>query len=132
MFEWLPEKLVEEGREKPYTMMSLIIVIVVVVWLATDHVSTKVFNTTVQEIKAQIGGLREQLETVDYTLAHDHLDTRKHNVERDLFEVNRMIAAEERVGKAVDAIYYARRDELIIQQDDITQEMSALERNRRH
>jgi ribosomal protein L29 len=49
---------------------------------------------------------------VESTLRRDHIDTRIHSVETELFNLKQHVADEQSHGKASDALYYQRIDDL--------------------
>lgn len=105
-------KIYEELKAVPVTMILLALLYIAVVALYKDHVSSLDFNS-----------LRDQIWGVQYTLRVDHLDSRMHQVESELFQLNNSVLEKQLKHLDVDQIYYRRIDELKNEDDAIKREL---------
>lgn len=106
-------RIYSELKAVPITMMFLAGVYIAVGVLWNDHVSQRDFR----ELKAQLVG-------VQFTLQHDHLDTRLHTVETELFNLNQHVLDEVAKNHAVDTLYFQRIDELKNQHAELVRQLS--------
>jgi hypothetical protein len=104
-----------ELKTVPITLMFVVGIYVAVSILWTDHVSIPEFVN-----------LKNQLIGVQFTLSHDHLDTRLHSVESELFTLNQHVLDEQKKSRDVDVLYYQRIDELKNQHEDLVREIRFL------
>lgn len=111
-------KIYEELKAVPVTMILMALLYIAVVRLYKDHVSAEDF-----------GSLREQISGVQYTLRLDHLDSRKHQVETELFGLNNHITEERGKGREVDNLYFRRVDELKNEGDVLNREIALVEQS---
>jgi hypothetical protein len=111
--------LYKELKSAPMTLLIIGILSYVVWGLSSDHVSV-----------AQFQSLQTELRGVVYTLKHDHVDTRLHQTETELFNVTQHINEERAKGRDVDNLYNLRLDELTQEDNELKREMAGLEARR--
>jgi hypothetical protein len=107
-------KIAEEFKA-PVSLALIMALTVTVVWLATDHVSKDDFQR-----------LNDKLSGVQYTLSHDHIDTRIHTVRTDIFNLTQHIKEETTKGY-VDRTSEERLNELNGEEEDLKNQLSVLE-----
>jgi len=115
------DKIYGELKAVPVTMILMAILYIAVVSLYKDHVSVESFNS-----------LREQISGVQYTLRFDHMDTRKHQIETELFNLNNIVSDKLAHHIDVDQLYYRRIDDLKNEKDEIDREIVTLEASAHH
>jgi hypothetical protein len=72
-------------------------------------------------IERQIGGIQQ-------TLRLDHLDTRLHNVDGELFSLTQKVNSETAASKPIDDLYYKRINELKDEKQQLYDELSIMRR----
>ncbi len=111
--------LYKELKNAPMTLAIMVVLSYVVYGLSSDHVSV-----------AQFISLQTELRGVVFTLKHDHIDTRLHQTETELFNVTQHITEERSKGRDVDNLYNIRLDELTQEDNELKREMAMLEAKR--
>lgn len=109
------DKLYEELKTVPITMMFMAGIYVCVAILWNDHVS-----------KSDFVDLRSQMIGVQYTLRSDHADSRLHSIEQELFNLKQHVLDERTKGHSVDEIYDRRIDTLTNEREEILREITQL------
>lgn len=111
------EKLYNELKVLPATMCLLCVLYIGVAWIYHDHVPA-----------ADIYAWRDQILSIQYTLRRDHLDSRIHAVETEIFNLKQHVSDEVAKGRAVDNLYNQRLEDLRFQDDQLKLEMETLSR----
>lgn len=112
------EKMYAELKTVPVTMILMTLLYIIVGSLYHDHVSI-----------AEVTALKDEMSGVRYTLRHDHLDTRLHAVETEIFELSQRVSDDRINSKVVDPIYLQRLNELSQQEEDLKREINGLEKS---
>jgi cell division protein FtsB len=109
--------ILNELKNTPTALVSIAILGYVVYGLSQDHVGIKDFT----QLQGQMSG-------VQYTLQHDHLDTRQHQVESEIFNLTQHVIDEKEKKHDVDQLYSIRIDELTRQDNDLKHQIDLLDR----
>jgi hypothetical protein len=115
----LLSKLADDIKS-PLVFALFITMFATTIWLAYDHVS-----------KADFRSLQTQLQGVQYTLQHDHIDNRINYVQDKLFDLTERIAEDKSSNSQAQRLYSERIDELKRQAESLNHDMSLLERQQR-
>lgn len=107
-----------ELRRTPVALVAICILSFFTYGLVSDHVSL-----------VQFKDLKDQMSGVQFTLQHDHYDTRMHQTESELFNLNQHVLDEKAKGHDVDQLYSIRIDELTRQDNDLKRSMDILDRS---
>lgn len=75
--------LYAEMKSHPATLVLVIVMGIKVISLSYDHVSRADFHI-----------LNSQLSSVQFTQSHDHLDSRYHSIDTEIFNLKQLIAHE--------------------------------------
>lgn len=115
LLDWV----VEELKTVPITLSMIVLLSYAVINLQKDHVTIEQFSA-----------LREQMSGVEYTLQHDHLDTRIHAIETELFNINQHMVDDKAKGHEIDNLYYERVDELTRADAELKRQLNLLDQTR--
>jgi hypothetical protein len=107
----------KELLKTPVALLGICVLGYVVYGLSQDHVGIREFTE-----------LKDQMTGVQYTLQHDHLDTRQHQVESEIFNLSQHVAEEKSKGHEVDPLYLIRIDELTRQDNELKHQIDMLDR----
>lgn len=110
------EKIYAELKAVPVTMILLAMLYIIVGSLYHDHVSI-----------TEVAALKDEMKAVRYTLRHDHLDSRLHSVETEIFELGQRVSDDKAGNKPIDGIYLQRLNQLSQQEEDLKREINSLE-----
>lgn len=110
-------RIIDELRKTPVTLTLICVLSWIVYGLMTDHVGIREFN----ELKKQMTG-------VQFTLQHDHIDTRLHQNESEIFNLTQHVADEKSKGHEVDSLYSIRINDLTNQGTELRRQIDALDR----
>lgn len=123
LFGWL----VRELRTVPVTLCFMVLLSYTVWGLQKDHVSVDQFSALSQHTTDQFDSLKKQMVSIQYVLQHDHLDTRIHQVEDNLFSLTQHTNEAKEKGLQIDPFMYERINELTRQDENLKREISILE-----
>lgn len=110
------DKILGELKAVPITLMFMMGVYVAVYILWTDHVSKNDFN----DLKVQLYGVK-------YTLERDHVDTRLHATEQEIFTLTQHVTEERDRGHPIDRLYDERIDDLKNQHESLMRDLARLD-----
>jgi hypothetical protein len=108
----LLELLYIELKTVPFTFAMLLILWVMVARLTQDHVSV-----------AQFVELQTEIKGVQRTLKQDHLDTRLHSTQKELFDIGQRIKELQAKNLPVDDLIVQRQETLREDEQDLQREM---------
>jgi hypothetical protein len=109
------ENIIKETRGHPYTMLTILGLVVCVWWLWT-HVALAQDVRTVQQQVAQL--------SYDYT--RGNLETRFEAVERELFNLNQKVKEKTLAHQPVDEVYYTQINKLEIEKEQLERKLGAI------
>lgn len=110
-------RLYMELKTVPVTLCSIVFLGVIVLWMAHDHVSIEQFS-----------GISIQVSSVQYTMNHDHLDSRHHAIDAEIFTLSQHVLDEKTQGHVIDRLYLQRLEDLQRQREEILRQLDLLER----
>jgi hypothetical protein len=111
-------KLMEDIKS-PIVSATFLALLATVGWLAYDHVS-----------RADFQMVQKQLQGLQYTFDHNHIDGRLNTVKDKLFDVKQKMAAEKDKGSVVESLYEEQLNDLDRQKENLEHDMNVLEHQR--
>jgi hypothetical protein len=111
------DKVYDELRAVPVTLMLVCGLYIAVTWLYWDHIPSREFYV-----------LQSQLQGVQETLKRDHIDSRVHAVEAEIFNLTQHVNEARAKNLPVDNLYFERLNDLNNQQEELKSELHILNR----